>query len=126
MYRVIAEPLVSIGDVKSSMMTFPPGTTPSRKIRCSLDSSYGTRTPSSAAAGGGDNFTPFNDTFEIVESFSCPAIFRQSRIIGAMSPLCGDADEGVRVPAIGEGVRVPVEAVNVLEDVAGVDFVAQP
>ena len=35
MYRVIAEPLVRIGEVKSSLMTFSPATTPSRKMRCS-------------------------------------------------------------------------------------------
>src|SRR4051812_46137380 len=98
----MAEPLVNIGDVKSSLITFSPATTPSRKIRCSLASSYGTRTLLSASVAS-DADRPLILTLEMVESASCPAIFRQSRMIGGISPLCGDADKSVRVPSADEG-----------------------
>src|SRR3982751_4330097 len=83
-YRVIAEPLVNIGEVKSSLIKFSPATTPSRKMRCSLKS----EPPALAGGQFVDNETawPFRVTLLIVESFSCPAILRQSRMIGVATP----------------------------------------
>ena len=60
-YRVIAEPLDSIGEVKSSLITFSP-TTPLRKMRCSFDSSKAFET------------RPLIETFEIVDFSSWPFI----------------------------------------------------
>jgi hypothetical protein len=87
-YRVIADPLVNIGEVKSNLMTFSPAFTPSRKIRCSFDSSKVGPAVSvpPAVAGGAFISVPFNDTFDTEDRFSLPLIFRQSSTIGGISP----------------------------------------
>src|SRR5687768_2719880 len=90
-YRVIADPLGNIGEVKSSVITFSPATTPSRKTRCSLWSTPAALSEPPASAGSqlADKETalPFTETFDTVDFSSCPLIRRQSRMInGVESP----------------------------------------
>ena len=67
--RVIADPLVNIGEVKSSLITFSPTTTPSRKMRCSFSSEYDMSVPPTVAGGEDVIVTgrPLTETFEIVD-----------------------------------------------------------
>src|SRR5687768_16952005 len=80
-YRVTADPLGRIGEVKSSLMTFSPATTPSLKTRCSFQS-----VPPVVTGGEAPTTTgfPLTETLLIADLSSNPLIFRQSKTIGVI------------------------------------------